>query len=422
MKNRTFLFCILLSLLLEIGILLSFIYPKKDFSQDAIAVNEIVKNIEAQWPRLDTYTSPSDLDYTVLDKNGTVLFKTKDEITETFHAAISHRDTILDIESHGKSVGKIIIYNTTDSLFASQKQQTVILLAALLSFQTIAFIGYFSYLNKILVKPFHKLKDFAKRVAGGNLDVPLEMDRQNLFGAFTESFDLMRSELKQSRLAEAKANASKKELVAKLSHDIKTPVASIKAASEVGYALSDSEKMRDNYTQIIQKADQINGLITNLFTATLEELQQLPVIPNDMESTELKALLENSDYLHRALIPEIPTCLLYCDKLRLQQVFDNIFANSYKYAATEILVSAEKRERQLSISIEDFGGGAPEAELSRLKEKFRRGSNAKNSDGAGLGLFISDYFMKEMNGELILENGTKGLKVTVILSLSGKTR
>lgn len=60
----------------------------------------------------------------------------------------------------------------------------------------------------------------------------------------------------------------------RLSHDIKTPVASIKAASEVGLALSGSERLRDNYTQIIRKADQINTLITNLFTATLEELQQ----------------------------------------------------------------------------------------------------------------------------------------------------
>lgn len=97
----------------------------------------------------------------------------------------------------------------------------------------------------------------------GNLDLPLEMDRQNLFGAFTESFDLMRSELKKARLAEAKANAEKKELVAKLSHDIKTPVASIKAAAEVGLALSETERMKENYTQIIRKADQINGLITN---------------------------------------------------------------------------------------------------------------------------------------------------------------
>ena len=60
----------------------------------------------------------------------------------------------------------------------------------------------------------------------------------------------MRSELKKARLAEAKANESKKELVAKLSHDIKTPVASIKAVSEVGIALAGNEKDKGNYGQI----------------------------------------------------------------------------------------------------------------------------------------------------------------------------
>ena len=138
-------------------------------------------------------------------------------------------------------------------------------------------IGYYIYLNHAMVKPFHKMKGFAERIAGGNLDIPLAMDRQNLFGAFTESFDIMRSELKKARIAEAKANTSKKELVAKLSHDIKMPVASIKAAFEVGAALTDNERIRDNYMQIIHKADQINTLITNLFTAALEELEQLPV-------------------------------------------------------------------------------------------------------------------------------------------------
>ena len=229
----------------------------------------------------------------------------------------------------------------------------------------------------------------------------------------------MRSELKKARIAEAEANASKKELVAKLSHDIKTPVASIKAASEVGFALAPDEKIRDNYTQIIRKADQINTLVTNLFTATLEELAQLSVTPEDMESKELKMILEGSDYLHYAIVPEVPDCLLYADKLRLQQVFDNIFANSYKYVNTKIDVTIYRQDSRLAVSIEDYGGGVSSEELPLLKEKFKRGSNTKDKEGAGLGLYISDYFVKEMRGELITQNGRNGLKVTVLIALSG---
>ena len=230
----------------------------------------------------------------------------------------------------------------------------------------------------------------------------------------------MRSELKKARLAEAKANESKKELVAKLSHDIKTPVASIKAVSEVGIALAGNEKDKGNYGQIISKADQINSLVTNLFTATLEELQKLAVTPADMESREIEKILKGADYLNRGIFSDVPDCLLYADGLRLQQVFDNIFMNSYKYADTEIEVSVTKEEGYLAVGIEDYGGGAGSDELPLLKEKFRRGSNAKNKEGAGLGLYLADYFMKEMRGGLSVENGRRGLRVTVRIRLSGR--
>ncbi len=228
----------------------------------------------------------------------------------------------------------------------------------------------------------------------------------------------MRDQLKKARLAEAKANAAKKELVAKLSHDIKTPVASIKAASEVGAALAVDDKNRENYRQIIQKADQINTLVTNLFSATLEELQELSVTPLDVKSEELRTLLENADYLHRAALPAIPDCLLFADRLRLQQVFDNIFVNSYKYAGTNIDVAAALQDGYLTVSVEDHGGGVNESELPHLKEKFKRGSNVEGIEGAGLGLYISDHCMREMGGRLVLENGVTGLKVVVWIALS----
>ena len=131
-------------------------------------------------------------------------------------------------------------------------------------------------------------------------------------------------------------------------------------------------------------------------------------------------MLENADYLHCATIPDIPECLVYADGLRLQQVFDNIFANSYKYAKTEITVTSQKADNSIVIDIEDYGGGVPVEELPVLKEKFKRGSNTEHTEGAGLGLYISDYFIKEMQGALNIKNGEHGLKVTVTLALSGK--
>lgn len=423
MKKRYPIICILILFLAEAALLTVFARKDGDFRQDTVAVNEIVKFVEANWEYLGEHTLPGDYpetyDFAVLDLDGQVLWKSAEGLRGNVNAAIAHRDTVLDVERAEGVVGKVIVHNGTEADYAAAKRNLAAALGVILLVQTAALLGYIAWLQWRIIKPFGRLKGFAERVAGGNLDVPLEMDRHNLFGAFTESFDLMRSELKKARLAEARANAGKKELVAKLSHDIKTPVASIKAASELGLALADSDRLRDNYTQIIRKADQINSMITNLFTATLEELQQLPVSPADLESDVLEELLENADYLHRAALPQIPPCLLRADKLRLQQVLDNIFVNSYKYAGTAIVVTITRRNSRLALSVEDFGGGVPQEEVPLLKEKFRRGSNAGDREGAGLGLFISDYFMREMQGELTVENGAGGLRVSVGIPLSG---
>lgn len=414
--KKGFFITLIIVFALETTVLIWFKAKTADNSQDILAVNEVVQSVKKDLADIENHVNMTSLDYVVTDSSGEVVYRTKNGLSESVNAAIAHRDTILDIDNGGK----IIIYNDSQTVRSDTEKLVVIFIAAI-AVQIAVCAAYAVYLERRVIKPFSKLKGFAERVAGGNLDIPLEMDRHNLFGAFTESFDIMRSELKKARLAEAKANASKKELVAKLSHDIRTPVASIKAVSELGTALAENEKTLENYTQIIQKADQINALVNNLFSATLEELQQLSVTPSDMQSTELGGMLENADYFHKAQIPDIPECMIYADKLRLQQVFDNIFANSYKYANTEIEVKAALDNGRLAVEIEDLGGGVSAENLPLLKEKFKRGNNTDGIDGAGLGLYISDRFMTEMKGELKIENGERGLKITIFIMLSGGT-
>lgn len=419
MKRQLFLFGVIAILIAEIVALIIFAVKMPDYSQDTVAVNEAVQTVTRDFGDLGAHKNSSGLKYVVLDDREEVLYKTCAGLSENINSAIAHRDTVLDIKAEGETVGKIIIFNDGALIFQKQKSIAIAVFSVAIALTCAVCVGYAVYMRKTIVKPFKKLKGFAERVAGGNLEVPLEMDRKNIFGAFTESFDIMRSELKKARIAEAMANASKKELVAKLSHDIKTPVASIKAVAEVGLATAQNQRDGDNYSRIIGKADQINALVTNLFTATLEELQQITVNPAYIGGNCVKAMLENADYMHRATLPDMPDCLVFADALRLQQVFDNIFANSYKYANTEISVSAQKTDNYLNVTIEDYGGGVKEDELPVLKEKFKRGSNSAGIEGAGLGLYISDYFMKEMGGALEIENGERGFKVTVSVSLNG---
>ena len=295
------------------------------------------------------------------------------------------------------------------------KRNIVTVFAVIGILQTAIVVIWYIYIKRSVITPFKKLNSFAARVAEGNLDIPLEMDRGHVFGAFTESFDLMRSELKKARIAEKKASDEKKDMVAKLSHDIKTPVASIKSTSEVGMAITKEERTKEMFGVINAKTDQIKSLVDNLFTSSVHDITEIEVNPGTQPSDVIAGLIRNSDYLKRAGDFSIPECNVFIDKLRLQQVFDNVFMNSYKYADTAIKVVADIAGDYLVIRISDEGPGVKEEEIPLLKEKFRRGSNASDKDGAGLGLFLTDYFMEKMDGQLGLKNLEKGFEVSVYI-------
>lgn len=390
----------LLAVLLFAGIWMAFdtVYAPLDIELDKVEVNNVVKYIEENWggPLPD-----SPLKYTVI-KNG-----------ESLADAITHRDTIIDIVVDGQVMGKAVFFNNTDELIHSVKNGLIIICLITFALLSAACIFFALFLKKTILTPFKRLEIFAGSVASGNLEFPLDMDRRNRFGAFTESFDIMREQLAISRENERIANQSKKELVASLSHDIKTPIASIKAVSEL--MIAKGLQSADLQT-IINKADQIDLLITNMFHATMEELSQLKVEPKEIGSTALYGIVQNADYNKKVQPFTIPECIINADIVRLQQVFDNIINNAYKYADTKIEITARFEGGCLAVNVKDFGDGVSNEELPLLFEKFYRAGNAKGKNGSGLGLFISKYFMEKMNGDITCDN-KNGFIVGVLLKI-----
>lgn len=252
-----------------------------------------------------------------------------------------------------------------------------------------------------LVRPFQNLQRFAMQVAKGNLDFPLPMKKSNYFGAFTESFDLMREELKRAKESEYKANQSKKELMAELSHDIKTPIATIEATCEVLQVKEENSDTLKKVELIDSKAKMIHKLVDNLFHATLEELAVLKVEPMEESSLCVMDMFSELNYYGELVVTDkIPECLVMMDKLRLQQVIDNCFNNAWKYAGTAVEVSFKEQPEVIQIKIKDNGPGVSEEELPLILEKFYRGSNAKGKAGSGLGLYLAKTFMEQMQGAM----------------------
>ena len=413
MKKSPFVLILILTFIAEALICFFMVTKIRDLKTDPVKVNECMYSISENFG--DTSKYNKQLDYVVIDNEGNLLYKTGDGLSESINEAIKTRGLILDLEVDGEISGKVIFDYSMDEQLAGVRKNIVIIFSVIGAIQIVVVIAWYLYIKKTVIAPFKKLNSFATRVAEGNLDMPLTMDKGHVFGEFTEAFDLMRSELKKARIAEKKASDDKNEMVAKLSHDIKTPVASIKSTSEIGYEVTKEERTKEMFGVINAKTDQIKSLVDNLFNSSVQDVTEIAVNPGTYDSADITGLIRNADYLNKADTFDIPKCNVFMDKLRLQQVFDNIFMNSYKYANTHMTVSSELSGDYLVIRVADEGPGVKDEEIPLLTEKFKRGSNANDKDGAGLGLYLTNYFMEKMDGRLGLKNLDKGFEVSVYI-------
>ncbi len=280
----------------------------------------------------------------------------------------------------------------------------------------------FSYVYFAMLRPFDKLKDFAEKIAQGNFDIPLDCQRSNYFGKFTWAFDSMRHEIIKSRSCEREAIENNKTVIAALSHDIKTPIASIRAYAEGLEAnLDGTPEKREKYlTVIMKKCDEVSRLTNDLFLHSLSDLDKLKTEP---ERVELCGFIENAvselaaehDDVHFKK-PDFYV-VVSADKKRLMQVTENLINNGRKYAKTDIDVFITQSDGKAEIHFRDHGKGIPDEDMPFIFDKFYRGKNCGDEQGSGLGLYIVKYITEQMNGEILLHNHSDGLEATVVLKI-----
>ena len=278
------------------------------------------------------------------------------------------------------------------------------------------------YIYFAVLRPFDKLKSFADNIAKGNFDVPLEYERSNYFGKFTWAFDSMRQEITKSRSCEKEAIENNKTVIATLSHDIKTPIASIRAYTEGLQANMDStpEKREKYLSVIIRKCDEVSKLTNDLFLHSLSDLDKLKI---NSEKFELCSFIEDIVFEISGEQNDINfkkpdfTAIVYADKNRLTQITENLINNARKYAKSKIDIKLTQSDGNINIHFIDYGNGIPDSDMPFIFDKFYRGKNCTNEQGSGLGLYIVKYLTEKMNGKVLLHNHKNGLEAIISLPI-----
>ena len=344
-----------------------------------------------------------------------------DDAVELLARSAAERPLAAPVVVDGALVGVVVVDDSANAaLRAGRTRLAVVASAALVAVLVPALVAA-ALLHRRVVAPFRRLEAFAHRVARGDLDRALPMDRGNVFGAWSESFDLMRTELRAARAREQEARASKERLVADIGHDIRTPLATITATAELIRATTADVGQDERLALVVRQAHRIDSLVTDLVRTHGADDPALALAPVELPAERLAPILTECDHRRLVDLAPLPQALVRVDPGRLAQVVGNVVANSYKYAGTRIDATARvlPDEPFLELRLADHGPGAPEAELSLLTRRGHRGPNAEGTPGQGLGLHTAADLMERMGGGLDLSLGDDGgLVVGLMLPLA----
>jgi two-component system, OmpR family, sensor histidine kinase KdpD len=204
-------------------------------------------------------------------------------------------------------------------------------------------------------------------------------------------------------------------LLTSISHDLKTPLASVLGAAstirDLDAGLTEAQK-RDLLATVIDESERLNRFIANLLDMT--KLESGAIVPNtaphDLGEIVGSALRRADKILvHHKVSLELASDLpmLELDAVLFEQVLFNLLDNAAKYAPadTTISVRAQRDRAQIAIDIMDEGAGIPPAELESVFDKFYRAQKGDHvRPGTGLGLAISRGFVEAMHGTITAAN------------------
>ena len=274
------------------------------------------------------------------------------------------------------------------------KKELVIVSIMVLLFSFL--IGYF--ISKKLSKPIEKINKTAKIMAQGDYENAYFFIDENIL----ELNELV-STLNQTNDELTKIDELQKEILANVSHDLKTPLTMIKAYAEMVRDLTykDDVKREDNLNVIIEETDRLNLLVNDIIELTKinNDLQNLNITEFDLveliNSIINRFSIMDANFVFKNKLPII----VKADKIRIEQVIYNLIINAINYTGKDkkVIINLKENDKYVHVEIKDTGKGIDEEDLKliwkryyKVDKKYRR-----EKKGSGIGLSIVENILKK---------------------------
>jgi signal transduction histidine kinase len=303
------------------------------------------------------------------------------------------------------------------AMFISEHDRSVLL--TMLLFASLLAVGFSLYGATPLARRIDQLRRGAALLAGGDLGAKVQVEGRDELTRLAEDFNRMAQELQEAAAREREAERARRDLIAAVSHDLRTPLASTRALIEaVADGVVEDPGMQARYLASARsELEKLGRLVDDLFELSRIDAGALRL---NLEEASLRDLISDtlSGFRHQAqskgvrLVGEVSDGVdpVLANPPRLQRVLYNLVSNALRHTPADgtIVLRAEPHESLVRVEVSDTGEGITPEDLPRVFERSFRGERSRTRagtwDGAGLGLAIARGLIEAHGGEISVES------------------
>lgn len=292
-------------------------------------------------------------------------------------------------------------------------------------------LAFLLYINKKILSPFSRFRDYPEELAKGRMKNKLPETKNRYFGKFIWGMNMLSDKLASDQKKLQTLEKDKQMLLTSVAHGVKTPVANIKLyanAIQTGLYREDGEadpKDAEIAEKIEKNAMEIEKIVQQLISISSTSLCSYAPKTDWFYLEELAELLEK-EYGKRLSLRHIEfhiCCpknpMIHSDREGLFTMLSQLMENAIKYGDGKLIsVSLEKQEDGYYFIVKNTGKLLNESEIPFIFQSFWRGSNAKETEGNGVGLFVVKEMAHKLSGEVFAKciRETNEMEFTIFIS------
>lgn len=323
----------------------------------------------------------------------------------------SIRQKMLLAYSLGIIIAIINIYVTSQLMFVSQHD--FLLLGLLLIFAGLLSASFGYLLANSMTHSLRRLQQGANQLATGDFSARVYLPEVDELSSVAETFNMMVDELQRSFARQKELEKARRDLVAAVSHDLRTPLTSIRAMVEAlaDGVVTEPETVQRYYANIRSQTENLSTLINDLFELSQLEAEQLelklePVNLNDLLSDVLESMQPQARAkgisLQGIFSEDLP--IIKAELVKIQRVLYNLVQNAIRHtpASGSISLVTKAVPQGVQIDVTDTGEGIAPEDLPHIFDQFFRSekSRSRETGGSGLGLSIAKRIVEAHNGQI----------------------